>query len=84
MKAILVVSLLFATPALASPEHDYIACLVGRSAVALSQQDGPKDAEKAQASAYELCEQPANFAPNTELDGLEDYVNLMVERMAAE
>jgi hypothetical protein len=84
MKSLLIAALLLATPALASPEDDFIACLVGRSAVALSQQAGVKDAEKAQEVAYGQCEEPAEFAPDTEYDGLQDYVNLMVERMAAE
>jgi hypothetical protein len=84
MKHLMIAAMLLATPALASPEDEYIACLVGRSAVALSQQGGVKDAEKAQQSAYELCEEPAEFAPDTELDGLQDYVAIMVERMAAE
>ncbi len=80
MKSLLIAALLLATPALASPEDDFIACLVGRAAVALQTE---KDAEKAQQIAYDACEQP-ELAPDTELDGLEDYVALMVERMAAE
>lgn len=84
MKHLLIAALLLSTPALASPEDDYIACLVGRSAVALSQQSGDKDADRAQEVAYGECAEPASFAPDTEIDGLQDYVALMVERMAAE
>jgi hypothetical protein len=82
MKHALIVALLFATPALASPEDDFIACLVGRSAVALQAQTGPKDSEAAQTVAYEHCPQPAAFAADTEVDGIEDFVNMMVEQMA--
>jgi len=82
MKTILIAALLISSPALASSDDDYVSCLVGRSAVALLN-DEAKTAEAAQSLAYAACPQPA-LPDDIDLDGLEDMVNLMVERMAAE
>lgn len=83
MKSALVAALLMLpTPVFASADDDYVACLVGRSAVALLNNQA-KDAEAAQHIAYESCQQP-ELPDDIDLDGLEDMVNLMVERMAAE
>ncbi|MEP9390417.1 hypothetical protein [Mesorhizobium sp. KR9-304] len=89
MKTALIAALLFtASPAFASPEDDYVACLIGRAAVALLKQNPPMtNAEAAQEVAYGFCPEPASIGadPNGEaVEGISDYVNLMVERMAAE
>jgi hypothetical protein len=89
MKTILVAAaLLFTAPAFGSPSDDYVACLIGQAAVALLQQNPPMtDAEAAQEVAYGFCPEPASVGadPNGEaVEGIGDYVNLMVERMAAE
>jgi hypothetical protein len=89
MKTILVAAaLLIAAPLFASPSDDYVACLIGQSAVALLKQNPPMtDAEAAQEVAYGFCPEPASVGadPNGEaVEGIGDYVNLMVERMAAE
>jgi hypothetical protein len=80
--ALVAAMLLLPVPALASVDDDYVSCLVGRSAVALLN-DEAKTAETAQQIAYETCPQPA-LPDDIDLDGLQDMVNLMVERMAAE
>jgi len=72
---------LTATSAMASPEDDYVACLIGQSAVALQAQTEQKDAEKAQEIAYSKCPEP-NFSPDTVIDGLEDFVHLSVVSIA--
>lgn len=83
MKTILIAALLLiSSPALASTDDDYVSCLVGRSAVALLN-DEAKTAEAAQALAYAACPQPT-LPDDIDLDGLEDMVNLMVERMAGD
>lgn len=82
MKTVVVLlGLLAASPALASPEDDYVACLVGRAGVALIN-NAAKDADAAQAIAYAQCAQPDNMSPDVDLDGLEDMVNFMVIDMA--
>lgn len=73
---------LMVSPALAGVEDDYVACLVGQSAVALHSQQS-KDALAAQQAALKLCPEPKGTGED-EMEGLLDYVNLMVERMAAE
>ena len=83
MKHALIAALLFIPSlAFASADDDYVSCLVGRSAVALLN-DEAGSAETAQRSAYEACPQPP-LPDDVDLDGLEDMVNIMVERMAAE
>jgi len=68
--------------ALADPIDDYVACLIGKSAVELNkQEEGKRDAEAAQETAYKQCRQPADLS--TEEGDLGDFVNLMVEAMAA-
>lgn len=74
--------LLVATPALASPEDDYIACLVGKGAVALLNQTGSRDANAAWNAAYEQCPEPTNMSPDTEIDGVEDIANGLIEDIA--
>lgn len=78
--ALFAIALLASWPAQADAVDDYVACLIGRSAVALGQQ---KNAEQAQEIAYGLCKEPTDYG-DAEPDGVSDYVNLMVERMATE
>ena len=80
--ALLAIALLAAAPASADAVDDYVACLVGNSAVALLT-NRAKDASLAQEFAYGICKEPADFG-DAEPDGVSDAVNLMVERMAAE
>jgi len=80
--ALLAALLVFPAAAFANPDDDYVSCLVGRSAVALLNHEA-RDAEGAQVIAYEACPQP-QLPDDIDLDGLEDMVNIMVERMAAE
>jgi hypothetical protein len=83
MKHALIAALLVvSTPAFASTDDDYVSCLVGRSAVALLN-DEASNAETAQKIAYEACPQPP-LPDDIDLDGLQDMVNIMVERMATE
>jgi hypothetical protein len=89
MKTILVAAMLLSPmAAFASPDDDYVACLIGRSAVALLKQNPPmEDASTAQEVAYGVCPEPESVSadPNGEAaESISDYVNLMVERMAAE
>lgn len=80
--AIATVFVMLAGHAAATPTDDFVACLIGQSAVALHA--GASDAVSAQEAASERCDEPKEVADNPEADGLYDYVNLMVERMAAE
>ncbi len=80
--ALIAAMVMLSGQALASPYDDYVACLVGKSAVALHSQ-ATKDASTAQEAAYAACPEPAD-ADDQEMEGLLDYVNLMVERMATE
>lgn len=74
--------LLIPVTAFAATDDDYVSCLVGQSAVALLNSEA-KTAEEAQRLAYAACPQP-DLPEDVDLDGLEDMVNIMVERMAAE
>jgi hypothetical protein len=80
--------LLSGQAAASQADDDYVACLIGQAAVALLQQNPPMtDAEAAQEVAYGFCPEPASVSadPNGEaVESVSDYVNLMVERMAAE
>jgi hypothetical protein len=78
--ALIAAMLLTACPAFADADDDYVACLIGRAAVALH---SGKDANTAQDLAYEACPAPPSSGDDED-EGLGDYVNLMVERMAAE
>lgn len=83
MKHVLLAAMLLSpTAVLAAPDDDYVSCLIGRSAVALLNEEAA-DSENAQKIAYAACPQPA-LPDDIDLDGLEDMVNIMVERMAAE
>lgn len=67
----------------ADSSDDYVACLVGRSAVALhSQSDSKLDALALQEIAYAACAEPRDV-DEQELEGISDFVNMMVEAMAA-
>lgn len=68
-----------AVPAYADKSDDYVACLVGRAAVALHKQS-KKDSGKALETAYRQCKEPKGV-PEAELEGLSDYANTMVEAM---
>lgn len=82
MKTVAVLlGLLAASPALASPEDDYMACLIGRAGVALLNH-AATDADGAQKIAFEQCPQPTDMAPDTDLDGLEDMVYFAIVDMA--
>jgi hypothetical protein len=78
MKLALIAALLFTTPVLASPRDDFVACVVGQAAVALQNKE-PK--ESALEIAYDMCPVPEGIGSG---EGIADYINLMVERMAAE
>lgn len=82
MRTALILALL-TSPALASAEDDLVACMVGKAAAVL--RDNGSSKEEALEIAYGGCgleeasaEQTATYAK------VSDYVNLMVERMAAE
>ena len=79
-------TMLFTAPVFAGPDSrvvdDYIACLIGQSAVALKA--GAADATAAQQYAYERCPEPKEVTENPDAGGLYDYVNIMVEKMAAQ
>ncbi len=79
--ALLAAVLVFASPAFADQADDYVACLIGRSAVALNQQQGTKDATAAQEVAYAQCPEPSDFG-DAEPDGVSDFVNMAVESIA--
>lgn len=68
-------------PAHADASDDYVACLVGRAAVALHKQD-KKDSGKALEIAYRQCREPKGVSEN-ELEGLSDYVSTLVDAMAS-
>jgi hypothetical protein len=48
----------------------------------LHEQGSTKDSSKAQAVAYKFCKLKGKLS-DTEQEGLSDFVNLMVEKMAA-
>ena len=79
-------AMLFTAPVFAGPDSrvvdDFIACLIGQSAVALKA--GAADATAAQQVAYERCDEPKEVTENPDAAGLYDYVNIMVEKMAAQ
>jgi hypothetical protein len=78
MRLALVLAFL-ATPAFASAKDDFVVCVVGQAAVALKHGDLKEDAFEI---AYDMCPLPSGM---TEADSeLIAYINLMVERMAAE
>lgn len=65
----------------ADPIDDYIACLIGRSAVELNRQpEGHRSSEAAQNVAYKRCKKPAKL--NSEEGDFTDFVNIMVVAMA--
>lgn len=59
---------------------DYVACLIGRAAVALHAQT-KGDVDKAQAAAYKVCK-PKGKIDEQEGEGISDFVNMMVTKMA--
>ncbi|WHA40147.1 hypothetical protein [Agrobacterium larrymoorei] len=67
-------------PAYADQSDDYVACLVGKAAVALHKQSR-KDSGKALEIAYRRCKEPKGVSEN-ELEGLSDYVSMQVDAMA--
>lgn len=81
MRTALILALLTA-PAFASAEDDLVACMVGKAAVVL-QSEGSK--EEALEIAYGGCGlEEATPDQEAAYSKVADYVNLMVERMAAE
>lgn len=78
----LFLGLFFVTSAHADAGDNYVACIVGRAAVALHAQT-QKDSGKALEAAFKHCKEPKGIG-ETELEGISDYANMMVDRMAAE
>lgn len=78
-KAVFISLITFAVPAYADQSDDYVACLVGRAAVALHKQ-AKKDSGKALEIAYRRCKEPKGMT-ETELEGLADYVSMQVDAM---
>jgi hypothetical protein len=76
-------SILSTGPVAADASDDYVACLIGRSAVALHRQTGKMDAAKAQQVAYRQRKSKQRLG-SEEGEGASDFVNMMVERMANE
>lgn len=66
----------------ADQSDDYVACLVGRAAVALHKQR-TNDSGKALKAAYRQCKEPKGV-PENELEGLADYVSMQVDAMASQ
>jgi hypothetical protein len=64
----------------ADDADDYVACLIGRAAVAMHKQE-KRDSGKALEVAYSQCTEPKDSSGG-ELEGLADYVNTHVEAMA--
>lgn len=79
LKTLLFAALLLSSPALADATDDYAACLIGQSAVELHK--GAKDALDAQEAAYKVCKAPE--MEENEAEGLSDFVNVSVEKLAA-
>ncbi len=65
------------------PADDYVACLVGRAAVALHAQGNKKDSAAAMGEAYKRCKEPKGLGEN-EAEGIRDYFNMMLISMAGE
>lgn len=76
----LLVCLLLTSAAYASPEDDFTACLVGKAAVALHNQE-KKDPIAAQKVAHDACQIPAGI-DGDQLDGIGDFVNAAITSMA--
>jgi hypothetical protein len=62
-------------------EDDYVACLIGQAAVALHKQGPKKDAKAAQTKAYNVCNLVGQLSDDF-IEGIGDYVNMMVQKMA--
>ncbi len=70
-------------PAFADPTDNYVACVIGKSAVALQEQPpGKKSSESAQETAYGLCPEPE--MDEQEGEGVSDYINISVKAIAKE
>lgn len=79
--ALIVLALLAPGPAWADAVDDYVACLIGRAAVALHAQGGEVDVDKALDVAYEACDEPADYG-DAEPDGVDDMVLFTTEKIA--
>lgn len=79
---LLALATLMPTSAFADAGDNYVACLVGRAAVTLHGQ-AKKDSGKALEAAFKHCKEPKGI-DETELEGISDYANMLVDRMAAE
>jgi hypothetical protein len=80
---VLVATALATAASAQSPHEDaYVACLVGQAAVAIHAQAKP-DAKAAQARAYKVCKEPRGLS-SVSVEGIGDYVNLLVMSMAGE
>lgn len=84
MKTLLIALTMLATPAYADVADDYVACLIGQSAVALYEQGDNKDADAAQEVAFGKCPEPTGISSENEIEGLLDYVNKSVQAIAGE
>jgi hypothetical protein len=83
--SIIIVALAVIQPGFAASlksEDDYVACLIGQSAVALKRK-GVKDAKAAQARAYKLCKFSGKL-DQQEAEGLGDFVSSVVLELAKE
>ena len=81
MIAQLFVVLISASSALADPTDDYVACVIGKAAVALQEQpNGKKSSAAAQETAYANCKEPK--MDDQEGEGVSDYINIAVEAIA--
>lgn len=59
---------------------DYVACLIGRAAVALHRNE--KDSSGALEVAFKKCK-PSKKISENELEGISDFANMMIEKMAS-
>lgn len=75
--ALLSFALIFATPAMATPEDDLAACVIGKAAVTLHNQK-TKDTGAALQEAYEQCPEPAGFNYD-QMDDVGYYVNVVIQ-----
>lgn len=81
-RAMLPLALLVASPAVATPMDDYSACIIGRSAVELSNQpDDKKDVEAAWVTSYALCPKPD--LSEDESERVDEFSRLAVEAIAS-
>jgi hypothetical protein len=81
--SMLIAGCIAASAGKSKPSEDYANCLISQAAIALF--DGPKkiDSDAALDIAYEKCKRPKMNEAEDGV-GLDDYVNLIVMKMAGE